>query len=366
MKLSIQRDQLLKPLTYIAGVVERRQTLPILSNAYLRLEGDQLSITGTDLEVEVITRTDGVAGTEGEVTVGARKLLDICRALPEGSDLKLALDGEKVVIQSGRSRFSLQTLPSSDFPKLEAEDWETEFTVGQGELKRLFERTAFSMAQQDVRYYLNGLLLDLGGARIRAVATDGHRLARSEINIEEPVKGTRQVIVPRKAVMELARFLEDSQAQVNVALNPNHIRVSLPNVVFTSKLIDGRYPDYEKVIPSNMPTRLLVDHEEFRDTLGRAAILTNDKFRGVRLSVAPGRLMVTAHNPEQEEACDEMPIEYDGGEFDIGFNVTYLIEAVNALRGEVVEFRLKDQGSSCVLVDPDDASTLYLVMPMRL
>jgi DNA polymerase-3 subunit beta len=366
MKISIQRDQLLKPLTYIAGVVERRQTLPILSNAYLKLEAGNLAITGTDLEVEVITNTEGVEGTDGEVTVGARKLLDICRALPEGSELTLSQDGERVVIQSGRSRFSLQTLPTADFPRLEAEDWEGEFRLAQGELKQVFERTAFSMAQQDVRYYLNGLLLDFGGTRVRAVATDGHRLAKSEITIGEPVSSARQVIVPRKAVMELARFLEDSEAQVTVALNPNHIRISLPSAVFTSKLIDGRYPDYEKVIPANMPTRLLLDHEEFRDTLGRAAILTNEKFRGVRLAVAPERLTVTAHNPEQEEACDEMPIEYSGSEFEIGFNVSYLIDAVNALRGPVVEFRLKDQSSSCVLVDPDDASTLYLVMPMRL
>jgi DNA polymerase-3 subunit beta len=366
MKISTTRDQLLKPLTYIGSVVERRQTLPILANAHLRLDGDTLTLTGTDLEVEVIAVARGVAGQAGETTVAARKLLDICRALPDGADLLLAEEGERATIQSGRSRFTLQTLPPGDFPRIETEAWDQELALPQGELKALLDRTAFSMAQQDVRYYLNGLLLELTGRTLRAVATDGHRLAKSELNLAEPVAQNRQIIVPRKAVMELARLLSDSEEPIQILINPNHLRVAMGDFTFTSKLIDGRYPDYEKVIPAGTTVSLSLPHKDFHDTLSRAAILTNDKFRGVRLNIANGTLAATAHNPEQEEASDEMAVEYDGEELEIGFNVTYLMEAVNALAGDVVEFSVKDQNSSCVLRRPGDQSTLYLVMPMRL
>ncbi len=366
MKIKIKRELLLKPLTFISNVVERRQTLPILSNAYLKLESEILSIVGTDLEIEIITNINGVTGNNGEVTFSARKLLDICRALPEGAELVISEEGEKAGIQSGRSRFTLQTLPSDDFPQLETKDWDLEFPTTQSELKGLIERTAFAMAQQDVRYYLNGLLLDIGGGLIRAVATDGHRLAKSEMSFSAVEDKKRQVIVPRKAVLELGRFLEDKEIKVEVAINPNHMRVTLPNMVFTSKLIDGRYPDYEKVIPPDLTTKLILDHEQFRDTLGRAAVLTNEKFRGVRLTITPGLLRVTAHNPEQEEAIDEMPIDYQGSEIEIGFNVHYMIEAINALSAKEVEFVVKDQNSSCIIRNPGNESTLYLVMPMRL
>ncbi len=366
MKIRIQREHLLKPLNYVSGVVERRQTLPILSNVHLRFDAGVLSLTGTDLEVEVVAGTREAKGGPGEVTIGARKLLDICRALAEGVEIQINADGEKATVVAGRSRFTLQTLPSSDFPKIETAKWDQGFTVTQAELKGLFERTGFAMAQQDVRYYLNGLLLDMSGKILRTVATDGHRLAKSEITLAGSVGKDQQVIVPRKAINELSRFLENQDSETQVQIGPNHLRVTVDDLVFTTKLIDGRFPDYTKVIPPRQPKQIAVNRLELHDTLSRAAILTNEKFRGVKLSLRPQRIVVTANNPEQEEACDEMAIDYDGEDLDIGFNVGYLIDAINALPGTEVVLGLKDTNSSCTLCSPGDESTTYLVMPMRL
>lgn len=366
MKIRIQREHLLKPLNYVSGVVERRQTLPILSNVHLRFDAGVLSLTGTDLEVEVVAGTREAKGEPGEITIGARKLLDICRALTEGAEIKISADGEKAVVAAGRSRFTLQTLPSSDFPKIETAKWDQGLAVSQIELKGLFDRTSFAMAQQDVRYYLNGLLLDLSGKTLRTVATDGHRLAKSEITLGGSASKDQQVIVPRKAINELSRFLENQETEAQIQIGPNHLRVTVDDLVFTTKLIDGRFPDYTKVIPPRQPKQIAVNRLELHDTLSRAAILTNEKFRGVKLSLRPQRIVVTANNPEQEEACDEMAIDYDGEDLDIGFNVGYLIDAINALPGTEVVLGLKDTNSSCTLCSPGDESTTYLVMPMRL
>ncbi len=366
MKLSIERDRLLKPLSQVSSVVERRQTLPILGNVYLRFDDRSLVLTGTDLETEVTTQIDNVDGGDGECTVTARKLHDICRALPEDAVIELDATGDRVNIQSGKSHFSLQTLEASNFPRLETEQWDRECVVEQGKLKQLIENTAFSMAQQDVRYYLNGLLLETEAQTLRAVATDGHRLAMSKTHIEGDIGELRQLIVPRKAVLELARYLEDSSSVADLRMNPNHIRVKAGPLVFTSKLIDGRFPDYEKVIPKSLSTHLEVTRGELYDILARAAILTNEKFKGVRLNLSSNRLLVSANNPDQEEANDEMVIDYEEGELEIGFNVGYLMEALRVLGGEKVDLGLQDANSSCTVTAPGDESTLYLVMPMRL
>jgi len=366
MKLKIERERLLKPLGNVSSIVEKRQTLPILGNVYLKLSGDELALTGTDLETEVIARISGVDGEAGECTVAARKLHDICRALPEDAELEVQAKADKVVVRSNRSRFTLQALPAADFPRVEAQQWETGFTIPQNALQKLLERTAFAMAQQDVRYYLNGCLLEVSGAGLRVVATDGHRLAKSEIKLGTEVAVKRQVIVPRKAVLELVRFLNDSDEEVAVELNPNHIRVSGDNWVFTSKLIDGRFPDYEKVIPKGLDIHLILNREMLHDLLARTAILTNEKFRGVRLALSTGRLVVSAHNPDQEEASDEMQVNYTGESVEIGFNVSYLMDALKALSTEDIDFGLQDPSSSCTLTAPKDTSALYLVMPMRL
>ena len=352
-------------MSQIAGVVERRQTLPILGNVYMRLDDGSLTLIGTDLETEVTARIDGVDGEPGECTVGARKLYDICRAIPEDTDVEVSTKDEKTQVRSQKSRFTLQSLPASEFPRLEAEDWDVEFEIGQEQLKTLLEKTAFAMAQQDVRYYLNGCLLECTDHAIRSVATDGHRLAKSEIQLDTGVSETSQSVVPRKAVLELMRFLQEDQP-ARIQINPNHARVNGSGWVFTTKLIDGRFPEYEKVIPDSLATHLLVDRAMVHDVLSRIAILTNEKFRGVRINLKPGVMTVSANNPEQEEAVDELAVDYDGQEVEIGFNVGYLIDALKAIETEQVDLGLEDPNSSCTLNAPDDSSTLYLVMPMRL
>jgi len=366
MQITIQREDLVKPLSFVAGVVERRQTLPILSNVLLRQSNGVLTLTGTDLEVEVIVNTRPVTGNDGEITVPARKLLDICRALPSQAMIEFREEKGKAIIKSGRSRFTLLAMPAGDFPSLETSQWEWAFTLPQSVLRRLLEKTQFCMAQQDVRYYLNGLLLEVSGARLRAVATDGHRMALSEVALTQAFVGERQGIIPRKGVLELVRFLDGSDADVEVKGGTNHIRVVMKDLTFTSKLIDGRFPDYSKVIPHNQQTRVRIGREVFRETLSRAAILSNEKYRGVRFALAPGVLRLTAHNPEQEEAQEELSVDYAGSELDIGFNVNYISEAVGALESPEVELGLTDGNSSCTLTAPGDLKNQYVVMPMRL
>lgn len=365
MKFNIERERLIRPLSQIAGVVERRQTLPILGNVYIRLEEGSLTLIGTDLETEITARIDGVDGEPGECTVGARKLYDICRSVPEDTDIEVSTKEEKTFVRSQKSRFTLQSLPASEFPRLEAEEWDMEFEMGQEQLKSLLEKTGFAMAQQDVRYYLNGCLLECGGDVIRSVATDGHRLAKSEIKLDTAIEGQSQSVLPRKAVLELVRFLQEDQT-ARVQINPNHARVNGGGWIFTTKLIDGRFPDYQKVIPESLATHLLVDRATVQEVLSRIAILTNEKFRGVRINLKPGLMTVSANNPEQEEAVDELPVEFDGKEVEIGFNVGYLIDALKAIESDQVDIGLEDPNSSCTLHTPGDTSTLYLVMPMRL
>ena len=366
MQLRISREEILKPLSHVAGVVERRQTLPILSNILLRIEGDRLSMVGTDLEIEVATELSISNCEEGEITLPARKLLDICRALPTEAMLEIKVVNEKVTVQSGKSRFSLLTLPTTDFPNLETSEWQYELSLPQADLKALFERTQFSMAQQDVRYYLNGLLLEIEAETMRAVATDGHRMALSTLAISGGQSENKQIIVPKKGVHELARFLEDSAEPVIVKINPNHIRAELNSLIFTSKLIDGRFPDYTKVIPENQSKSLMLNREQFKQSLNRAAILSNEKYRGIRFTLTQGMLTITAHNPDHEEAQEEIEVDYSDEDMEIGFNSSYIIEAVSALPTDTVELGLHDANSSGTLRSPGDHQTQYVVMPMRL
>ena len=369
MNIIIQREKLLKPLSLIAGVVEKRQTLPILANVYFQFKSGFLTIIGTDLEIEITDKLENVDGkSDGECTVTARKILDICKALPADAMIEMSVKADKLLLRSGKSRFSLQTLAAKDFPKLETENWINEFNIGQKGFKRLLEKTSFSMANQDVRYYLNGLMLETSQNKLKAVATDGHRLAKSEIAIENELIEQKQFIVPRKAIVELNRLLDadDQNQKAVVKFNNNHICVSFENIVFISKLIDGRFPDYNEVMAPNLDILLEVNRNQLLDILSRVSILTNETFRGVRVALNKDNLVVTSHNPEQEESVDEMPIDYSGDEMEIGFNVMYLIDSLRAISSENVEFRLKDPGSSCTLNATDDQNTQYLVMPMRI
>jgi DNA polymerase-3 subunit beta len=366
MKLSTSRESLLKPLQAVIGVVERRQTMPILANVLLVADKNSLSVTATDLEVELVARTevDGV-DVPGEITVPGRKLLDICRALPDGAKVSCSLKGDRLTIQSGRSKFVLSTLAAGDFPLVEDIKADRVLSINEADLSRLLEKTHFSMAQQDVRYYLNGLLLETGNDQLRAVATDGHRLALCDIPLEGGDGNKAQVIVPRKGVLELQRLLGGDDA-VQLLIGSNHIRLVAGDIQFTSKLIDGRFPDYDRVIPKTGAEAVIASRDALRHALQRAAILSNEKYRGVRLDFDKNSIRIQANNPDQEEAEDQVEVEYKGPQMEIGFNVNYLLDALAAVDNDTVEVGLVDPNSSCVVRAPKDETCLYVVMPMRL
>ena len=365
MKLTASREALLKPLQAVIGVVERRQTMPILANVLLVAKDGQVAVTATDLEVELVATTEVEVGAAGEVTVPGRKLLDICRALPEGAEVSVNLSGEKLNVKSGRSKFSLMTLPAAEFPTVEDINAGQTLTVAQGTLAKLLDKTHFSMAQQDVRYYLNGLLLETGKKHLRAVATDGHRLALCEVELDDKKMPEQQVIVPRKGVLELQRLLGDD-GDLEIELGSNHVRIQLEGIRFTSKLIDGRFPEYERVIPQDTSNQLTADREAFRGALQRTAILSNEKYRGIRLIIKSDGLLLQAHNPEQEEAEEEVEISYSGDDIEIGFNVNYLLDALGAVESDEIELAVVDGNSSCLLREPGNDESKYVVMPMRL
>tara|TARA_R110002049_G_scaffold20717_29_gene76082 strand:- start:195 stop:1292 length:1098 start_codon:yes stop_codon:yes gene_type:complete len=365
MKLSAARDVLLKPLQAVIGVVERRQTMPILSNVLLVARDGELSVTATDLEVELVARAEVNVESGGEITVSGRKLLDICKALPDGADIQLAVSGEKVSVRSGRSKFSLTTLPAAEFPTVEDIKAGQTITVPQEVLSKLIEKTHFSMAQQDVRYYLNGMLLEAHEHHLRAVATDGHRLALCQAKLDGVKLKEQQVIVPRKGVLELQRLL-CGDGDVNIELGENHVRIALGGIRFTSKLIDGRFPEYERVIPQESSNELVADKELFRSALQRTAILSNEKYRGIRLIIRDSGVVLQAHNPEQEEAEEEVEVEYSGDDIEIGFNVNYLLDAIGAVEGDEVTLSVVDSNSSCLVREPGNPDRKFVVMPMRL
>jgi DNA polymerase-3 subunit beta len=366
MNFTTSRELLLRPLQAVIGVVERRQTMPILSNVLLAVRDGGISITATDLEVELVANAEvSEIGTAGDITVPARKLLDICRALPDESTIKIQLDGDRLVLKSGRSRFVLSTLPAADFPVVDDIEANRDVRLAQVDLRRLLEKTQFSMAQQDVRYYLNGLLLEIGSGIVRTVATDGHRLALCEVVVEGQDAAALQVIIPRKGVLELHRLLGEEE-EVELSIGSNHIRATVGSIRFTSKLIDGRFPDYDRVIPAPDGNILKASREYLRSALQRAAILSNEKYRGIRLGIAKDTLQLQANNPDQEEAQDELEVEYDGEELEIGFNVNYLLDALAAVEAEEVEVGFVDTNSSCIIQGPESEHARFVVMPMRL
>ena len=365
MKFSISRDALIKPLNLVAGVVERRQTLPILSNVFMSLEAGQLSLTGTDLEVELVGRVpvDGDC-EDGEITVPARKLVDICKSLPDGSTIEFSVSSGKAMVKAGRSRFTLSTLPASEFPSVDEQGGDLSLEIPQAVLKRLIERTSFAMAQQDVRYYLNGMLLELKAGRLRMVATDGHRLALCTADDAVSV-GDASVIVPRKGILELSRLL-DADDTLRLVIGSNHIRAVNKQFTFTSKLVDGKFPEYERVLPKSADKTVIGERLELRQAFTRTAILSNEKYRGVRLKLSEDTLDITANNPEQEQAEEVVAVEYQGDELEVGFNVSYLLDVLSVLDGEKIRLSLSDSASSALLEEAEEGDSLYVVMPMRL
>ncbi|WP_434526300.1 DNA polymerase III subunit beta [Photorhabdus asymbiotica] len=366
MKFIIEREQLLKPLQQVSSPLGGRPTLPILGNLLLQVTESSLLLTGTDLEMEMMARvTLSLPHEEGATTVPARKFFDIWRGLPDGAEISVELDGDRLLVRSGRSRFSLSTLPAADFPNLD--DWqsEVEFSLPQATLKRLIESTQFSMAHQDVRYYLNGMLFETEGEELRTVATDGHRLAVCSMGIGQNLP-SHSVIVPRKGVIELMRLLDGGDTPLQLQIGSNNIRAHVGDFIFTSKLVDGRFPDYRRVLPKNPDKTLEASCDMLKQAFSRAAILSNEKFRGVRLYFSKNQLKITANNPEQEEAEEIVDVSYQGTEMEIGFNVSYVLDVLNTLRCEEVRLLLTDAISSVQIEDCASQNAAYVVMPMRL
>ncbi|MCF6262676.1 MAG: DNA polymerase III subunit beta [Xanthomonadales bacterium] len=366
MKFSIQREAILQPLSQVVGVVERRQTLPVLANFLIVAKEDQISVTGTDMEVELVARASATVSAEGETTVPARKLLDICRALPDGVEISFEQEGERVLVKAGRSRFTLSTLPASEFPTIEATDSMQTVQIAEKGLKQILDKTAFAMANGDVRYYLNGLLFDLSSTRLRTVATDGHRLALSDLNTQLNLDADLKLIVPRKGVLELIRMLSDSDQSVELGLSEKFVRLVRGEVMFTSKLIDGRFPEYQAVIPVGAEKSFRTDRAEMIRALQRVSILSNEKYHGVRLELVDNNMKIVAHNRDQEEAVENLTIEQDMENTQLGFNVTYLLDALNALDSEMVVMSMQDPSSSCLVTEPDNDNIRHVVMPLKL
>lgn len=366
MKIVIDREQLLEPLQQIAGVVERRQTLPILANILVNAGNGKLHMTATDLEVELRTDAQADISEVADFTIPARKLLDITKALPDGSTVELDVEGDRVKLKSGRSRFTLGVLPAQDYPVIEPTPSSSVFTINEALFKRLIEKTQFAMAQQDVRYYLNGMLLELNDGEIRTVATDGHRLALSQCQGVVAKELNIQVILPRKAVLELGRLLKGRDNDIKLELSNNYIRVLLDNAVFTSKLIDGRFPEYQRVMPTGSDKEIEAEKSALKQSLTRASILSNEKYRGIRFSLENNLLQLQAHNPEQEEAEEELEVDYQGEELKIGFNVGYFLDAISAIEESNVVIELKDSNSSALIYGKGNSESKYVIMPMRI
>lgn len=367
MQFTINRDALLKPLQMVSGAIERRHTLPILSNVLVEVSDASLSLTGTDLEVELVATTEGLTvQSPGRVTVPAKKLLDICRSLPESSDIRVQLQGDNCILSSGKTKFTLSTLSAAEYPNLESWQGEVDIQLSRAQLRKLLDDTAFSMANQDVRYYLNGLLFEVDSGSVKAVATDGHRLALSNLELPGLAAQQKQIIIPRKGVLEIMRLLASDEQLVTLSLGQNHIRLTDSNFVFSSKLIDGRFPDYRRVLPRNS-TKLVTAHRSMlKDACTRASILSNEKYRGVRFTLASHELQIVANNPEHEQAEEVIEVEYQGDGLEIGFNVGYLLDVLNTLTTDLVQLHLNDANSSALVEGVGNTGASYVVMPMRL
>jgi len=359
------RDALLKPLQVVSGIVERRQTLPILANILVRKDGERVSFTATDLEIQIQTSAEIGAGKDAAATtVAARKLVDILRALPE-SEVSLSLANKKMAIASGKSRFNLQTLAAEEFPTVAQADFTADFTLPASTFKYLLSMVHFAMAQQDIRYYLNGMLLVVDGTTVRAVATDGHRLALCEV-AKDGASNKIEAIIPRKTVLELSRLLPDSDNPVRVQMAANQVKFSFDDIELVSKLVEGKFPDYHRVLPAANTKVFAIGREDLMHALQRAAILTTDKFKGVRMVLASGSLRITSTNADQEDAQDELEIEYAGDGLDIGFNVNYLLDVLANLKNDEIRFSLGDALGSALITMPDSERFKYVVMPMRI
>jgi len=365
--LKATQDKFLGVLQSVAGIVERRHTLPILANVLIRKTGAQLQLTTSDLEIQIRTTAE-LGGDDGDftTTVGARKLIDVLRSMPSDQTVSLESAQNKLILKGGKSRFTLQTLPAEDFPLVqEAASFGPVFSVPQKVLKELLNQVSFAMAVHDIRYYLNGILFVAEGKQLSLVATDGHRLAFSSATLDVEVP-KQEVILPRKTVLEMQRLLSDKEGAIEMQFAANQAKFSFEGMEFVTKLVEGKFPDYNRVIPKNHKNIITLGRAPLLASLQRTAILTSEKFKGVRLNIEPGTLRVASNNAEQEEAVDELDIDYGGDSIEIGFNVTYLIDALANMSQDMVKIELADSNSSALLTIPDNAAFKYVVMPMRI
>jgi DNA polymerase-3 subunit beta len=366
MQIKINRDILLKPLTNVTGIVERRHTLPILSNLLLVAKNNTVQLTATDLEMQISLNFESKFNGELSTTISAKKLLDICRSLPDGIDIDMVSSESRITVKAGKSRFNLQTLPAADYPvmtKVASEG--ITFKISQQEFKKLLKQVEFAMAQQDIRYYLNGLLLEINGNQLNLVGTDGHRLSFTSTKLNQTFEKT-DVILPRKTIIELIKLLDDSDDEVTIEMSPGQVNFNFNEVRLISKVIDGKFPDYHRVIPTGHQNTFTVNRLEILTAMQRASILSNEKYRGIRMVLSESNLKLISTNTEQEEAEEELEIDYKKDALDIGFNVTYLIDVLNNTQQEKVNFAFADANSSCLITVPDDNQYKYVVMPMRI
>jgi DNA polymerase III subunit beta len=371
MKVTVERAELLKSLGHVHRVVERRNTIPILANVLIKAERSKLSFKATDLDLEITDSIAAEVGPGGSTTVPAHMFYEIVRKLPDGAQIVLEASGDRAVlaIRAGRSRFTLQTLPESDFPDLAAGDMVNTFKLAAGDLKRLIDKTQFAISTEETRYYLNGIYLHTAGtakaATLRAVATDGHRLAQVELALPSGANGMPGVIVPRKTVGEVQRLIEDSDAEVTIELSQGKVRFTIGDVVLTSKLIDGTFPDYARVIPLGNDKELTVDKKEFEQAVDRVSTVSSERGRAVKLSLSNGKLMLSVTNPDSGSATEEIEVEYGSEPLDIGFNSRYLLDIAAQIEGEAAVLKLADPGSPTLIQDRDAKGALYVLMPMR-
>jgi DNA polymerase-3 subunit beta len=367
MNIKIDRDVLLKPLSAVSSIVERRHTLPILSNLLLEASQDKVTLTATDLEMQISLSLAGIPEGNISTTVSARKLLDICRSLPEQAQITINIQDNRMQLKAGKSRFNLQTLPAADYPLMAKSSGETGLVlaIAQRTLKKLLKQVEYAMAQQDIRYYLNGLLFEVNGNRLNVVGTDGHRLCFTTTELPQSHE-KQELILPRKTVLELIKLLDESDEVVAIEVGANQVNFSFSGIRLISKVIDGKFPDYTRVIPVGHQNNLMVDRQTLLLAMQRASILSNEKYRGIRMVLGKDSLRLISSNSEQEEAEEELEITYGGDALDIGFNVTYMIDVLNNVDSDTVTFSFADANSSCLVTVPNDPDYKYVVMPMRI
>ncbi|NOS75865.1 MAG: DNA polymerase III subunit beta [Methyloglobulus sp.] len=366
MKFIINRETLLTPLQQIVGVIEKRQTMPVLANVLMVVTDDFLTLTGTDLEIQIVAKVDVINSSPGSITVPARKLLDLCRLLPNGSDIQLEQQNDKVKVLSNRSKFSLSCLLSEHYPEFAESEMDKQFDINAGKFKKALEKTIFCMANQDVRYYLNGLMLNISNNKMKLVASDGHRLSIFEDKLEHETGYEARIILPRKGVLELYRLLDNLDTELTVMFSNNNIKIIIGNLVFSAKLVDAKYPDFGKVFQQAFYEPISIPKLALKESLTRVAVLSNEKFKGVTFDISPGSMKISTHNPEHDEAEEEITIDYQGELLSIAFNAQYLLDAVSNLDSDTAILTIASNASSCFIDEPSQCEYKFIVMPMRL